>query len=1086
MKNLINPSLLLFALHIFAFGVFAQADRTAELVAQTGHTNFVTAIAFSPDGRFLATGGKDNTVKIWDAAAGQELKSITIGTVFLRSVAFSPDGKRFAAVSDDNLKLWDVETGRVVKILSTEAKWMDGLTFSPDGTTLAAADRNASVKIWDIGSGAVAAREPKILAGHKSFIATLAFSPDGKTLASGGGDAFVKLWDVAGGRERKTINTESSRENYISALAFSANGEVLASGGKDEILNVWNAASGERLKSVRAAQGQIHQAAFSPDGRTFATAGEDKTIKLWDAVSWRLLKIISGHSDAVTSLGFSPDGKTLAAGSAGVVKIFDAASGGETKELAGQVTYSVSVALSPDGKTLLLGADDGTVKLLDTAGGARSMKVLGGHVGKVVTVAYTPDGKTLVSQSVEPSKYTSGKEEGDEALLALQRLASKGTIKLWDAASMRELRQITAAGGFETFAALEKLIPGFTQVDKKELKTPDGRLKIKLGANGKVDLLEAATGKLAASVVVFGATDWAIVTPEGLFDATPGARRLMHYIVGLEPVALEQMKDVYYVPGLLQKVFKGEALPRVELFSRRDLFPAVEFSPLAAGQKNLTVKLENRGGGIGQVQILVNGKEFIKDARPAGFDRNAKNAALVVDLKNAPLVDGAQNKIEVVAANAAGSLSTRGTERGTKIVNVGGSKNKADVNIYAIVGGISDYTGDGLKLNFAAKDAEDFARALDLGATKMLGDKSKVHIRLLTSNGEKANVKFNAADARISKATKADFQAAFNDFKNATPDDVFIVYMAGHGVSLNVNQNQVQAGGDTYLYLTQEATTTDMSAENARRAMAVSSDELKDLMKTNRALKQVLILDTCASGQAAQSFVQRRDLPSDQIKAIERLKDNTGFYVLMGSAADAVSYEASQYGQGLLTYSLLQGMKGARLRENQFADVESLFGYAVERVPQMAKNIGGIQQPRIITPDQSRSFDIGKFTAEEQKQIALSNPKPIVLRPNLRNGALRFDNLKLSAITSAQLREISYVKSRGAAQSPIVFVEADEMTDAVLPVGDYTIEGDTLKISVILVKNNQPIGKEIVVTGKTNEPEKVIKQLVEAIMKLLS
>ena len=306
-----------------------------------------------------------------------------------------------------------------------------------------------------------------------------------------------------------------------------------------------------------------------------------------------------------------------------------------------------------------------------------------------------------------------------------------------------------------------------------------------------------------------------------------------------------------------------------------------------------------------------------------------------------------------------------------------------------------------------------------------------------------------------------------------------------YSVSLNLNQNPNQVGGDTYLYLTQEATTTDksvLSVKQSREAMSVSSKELKDLMKQNKALKQVLILDTCAAGALSNSLVAKRDLPSDQIRAIERLKDNTGFYVLMGSSADAVSYEASQYGQRLLTYSLLQGMKGAKLGENQFADVNLLFAYAQETVPNTAKNIGGIQRPLIIMPDTSASFDIGKFTTDEQQRINLSNPKPIFLRPQLRNSALRFDNLKLSQMISAELRQMSYIQSRDS-QSPIVFVEADEMTDAILISGDYTIEGDTLKISGILVKNNATIDKEIIVTGKTSEKETLIKQFVVEIMK---
>ena len=160
-------------------------------------------------------------------------------------------------------------------------------------------------------------------------------------------------------------------------------------------------------------------------------------------------------------------------------------------------------------------------------------------------------------------------------------------------------------------------------------------------------------------------------------------------------------------------------------------------------------------------------------------------------------------------------------------------------------------------------------------------------------------------------------------------------------------------------------------------------------------------------------------------------------------------------------------MKGARLREGQFADVNLLFNYAQEMVPTMAKNVGGIHRPLIITPDTSASFDIGKFTADEQKLIDLSNPKPVVLRPNLRNAKLRFDDLKLTQKLAAELREASFVNTRGE-PSKIVFVEADEMTDAILPTGDYTVEGDKLTISVILVRNNATFGREITVTGSAS------------------
>ncbi|HVF30993.1 MAG TPA: hypothetical protein VNA22_08480, partial [Pyrinomonadaceae bacterium] len=229
----------------------------------------------------------------------------------------------------------------------------------------------------------------------------------------------------------------------------------------------------------------------------------------------------------------------------------------------------------------------------------------------------------------------------------------------------------------------------------------------------------------------------------------------------------------------------------------------------------------------------------------------------------------------------------------------------------------------------------------------------------------------------------------------------------------------------------------------------------------------------------------KRDVPGDQIGALERLKDNTGFYILMGSAADAVSYEASQYGQGLLTYSLLQGMKGAKLRDDQFADVELLFGYAKDAVGRLAKHIGGIQRPETITPDASRSFDIGEFTATERSQInTLAQPVPIILRPRLSNSRMRYDNLGLERILRSELRRSSLVTA--GAIPKLMFVESDEMPDAYLPSGDYSVEGDKITINLILVRNDVPMGKEIVVTGSVNEKDALVRELVTRVTAVLA
>jgi hypothetical protein len=300
--------------------------------------------------------------------------------------------------------------------------------------------------------------------------------------------------------------------------------------------------------------------------------------------------------------------------------------------------------------------------------------------------------------------------------------------------------------------------------------------------------------------------------------------------------------------------------------------------------------------------------------------------------------------------------------------------------------------------------------------------------------------------------------------------DVFVVYLAGHGVALK----------DLYAYPAAEARTLDLSDPAVRAQTAVSSDELVEWIKKVPAQHQLMILDTCAAGAAAVKLAEKRDFSGDQVRALDQLKDRTGFYVLMGSAADAVSYESSRYGQGLLTYALLKGMKGAALKNDVDVDVSKLLQFAVDDVPGLARGIGGVQRPQIIAPTGGASFDVGQLQPEDQSQIQLATEKPIFLRPQLVN-AEGPDDLELGAAVRRELREETYISTRsGQSVADAIFVDADEMPGAIGVSGTYLVEEKKITAQIWLAREKQKT--HVVVEGWVDDIPALAAKIAKAVL----
>jgi WD40 repeat protein len=280
-------------------------------IHELSHHGQVISAAFSPDSRTVATASiEDNLSRLWDVSTGQELhKLLHDGPVY--SVAFSPDGKTVATASYDNTsRLWDVSTGRELHKLPHDGP-VYSVAFSPDGKTLATASYDNTSRLWDVSTGQELHKLP-----HDGQVRSVAFSPDGKTVATGCWDNTACLWDVSTGQELHKL----PHNNTVESVAFSPDGKTVATASYDNTACLWDVSSGQELHKLDHDDGAfdvdyaVSSVAFRPDGRTVATACRDNTARLWDTSSGKELHRLY-HEGPVKFVAFSPDGMKLATAS---------------------------------------------------------------------------------------------------------------------------------------------------------------------------------------------------------------------------------------------------------------------------------------------------------------------------------------------------------------------------------------------------------------------------------------------------------------------------------------------------------------------------------------------------------------------------------------------------------------------------------------------------------------------------------------------------------------------------------------------------------------------------------------------------